>query len=156
MLDLEQIDIGNTFPSEVELLGELRYLAIYGDIDTIPLSVANLFKLETFRVRTYGLEALLPATIWNMMKLRHLVGLGKFVDISLLEDSLDCSPSLYNLDTFSTSTLSVGSTTEKIMGKFPNVRKLKCRLFASGGSISIGNSNRIVALDLLSQLESLK
>lgn len=42
VLDLECINMGTSFPPGIELLVQLRYLAVSGDIDLIPPSISNL------------------------------------------------------------------------------------------------------------------
>nr|XP_027125114.1 putative late blight resistance protein homolog R1B-17 [Coffea arabica] len=69
VLDLGQFNVGDRFPSEVELLVELRFLAIKGTMRSIPSSIANLSNLETFLLDSN--DAALPDTILNMNKLRH-------------------------------------------------------------------------------------
>nr|XP_027060904.1 putative late blight resistance protein homolog R1A-3 [Coffea arabica] len=72
VLELSNINVGTTFPRELELLVQLRYLAILGHMSSIPSSIANLLHLETFIVETFDRTVLLPDTVWNLKKLRHL------------------------------------------------------------------------------------
>nr|GLL44395.1 putative late blight resistance protein homolog R1A-3 isoform X1 [Ipomoea trifida] len=75
VLDFGSIDVGNSFPQEIELMILLRYLAIHGNFDSIPESVSNLGDLETFLIRRSkaGSKAVgLPHTVRHMRKLRHL------------------------------------------------------------------------------------
>ena len=63
MLDVSQIHFGNTFPKEIELLVQLKYLAIQGEIASIPSLIANLCNLETFIVKSFKPMVSLPDTI---------------------------------------------------------------------------------------------
>ncbi|CDP15598.1 unnamed protein product [Coffea canephora] len=158
VLDLGQISLGSAFPTELSLLVELRYLAVLGWFkDNIPSSLEKLSKLETLFVTTYysdvGLLLFLD-TLMKMQKLRHLHVCGALIDLRLANDNIEYSSILYSLDTFSTVKLYVGQSMEKVMGKFPNIRELKCCLQQSEESSD--DSNMIVAMDSLSQLESLK
>lgn len=153
VLDLVQIEIGTTFPSEIELLVELRYLAIWCNTNTIPSSMAKLSKLETFHFKSWSVEVLLPSTIRNMKNLRHLIRATKGSTFRLSEDNLESSSNLYNLNTFDAAYFSVGPNLEKHMRKFPNIRKLRCLFF--GSKESVGHCNKTVAMDFLSELESL-
>ena len=96
---------------------------------------------------------MLPNTLWNMKKLRHL----HIDDCALFslpdENSKNCFD-LWNLETFSTLFLSSGQETEKILRKLPNIRKLKCIFLGSSDSIWL--RYQTPALDFLGQLESLK
>lgn len=47
VLDLSQVNLGGTFPREIELLVQLRSLAVLGDMKSIPTSIASLSNLET-------------------------------------------------------------------------------------------------------------
>ncbi|KAL3497903.1 hypothetical protein ACH5RR_040635 [Cinchona calisaya] len=156
VLDFSQIFLGFTFPSEIGLLVHLRYLAVRGRIYSIPSSIANLWNLETFIVESFE-DVVLPDTIWNLKKLRHLEikngSLACLASFSFLKDNLDGSAELCNMDTFSIALLS-WQNQEKIMRKFPNIRKLKAKILEDGASA--GESNKILVLDYLSQLESLQ
>ncbi|CDP15580.1 unnamed protein product [Coffea canephora] len=152
VLNLEQIHLGFCFPSETLLLVELRYLAAQGEFDSIPSSISNLSSLETLLVKSHS-TAVLPDTIWNMQKLRHLHGGFSLLGSSLATENLEMSSVLHNLETFSVLRLSFGQSIEKILRKLPNIRRLKCTLFESGKST--GDCNRTVAVQFLSRLQSL-
>ncbi|XP_027172703.1 putative late blight resistance protein homolog R1B-23 [Coffea eugenioides] len=157
VLDLENISLGSDFPRELWSLVQLRYLAVLGWLKNgIPSSLEKLSNLETFLVRTkddVGLS-LLQDTLLKMQKLRHLHVYGALIDITLANDNLESSSILNNLDSFSTMKLYLGQSMEKMIRKFPNIRRLKCCLLQSEESSCHGT--RIVAMDFLSQLESLK
>ncbi|KAL3530275.1 hypothetical protein ACH5RR_009597 [Cinchona calisaya] len=152
VLDLIHVNIGSKFPNEIALLVELRYLALLGGFESIPPAVSGLLNLETLIIRGNCVQ--LPDTIWNMPKLRVLhIFRSHSRNLSLVQDSLEGSSGLRNVDTFSTLELSFGQSLEKIMRHLPNIRRLKCRLSKSMESNADGNG--IVALDFLSRLESL-
>ncbi|XP_027172725.1 putative late blight resistance protein homolog R1A-4 [Coffea eugenioides] len=90
----------------------------------------------------------------SVEKLRHLQVRGALIDLRLAKENPEGPCMLYNLHTFSTPKLYLGQSMEKMMMKFPNIRRLKCCLLQSEESSS--ESTRIVAMDSLSQLESLK
>ncbi|XP_027069505.1 putative late blight resistance protein homolog R1A-3 [Coffea arabica] len=148
VLDLEQFCLHGELPSKIGLLSELRYLAIHLSANSIPSSVGNLSYLETFIVQA-DRNVLLPDTIWNLKKLRRLDARNGFT-FNLAEENLG---SLHNLDSISVLFLS-SVQSERILEKFPNIRRLKCKLFKS--EEYNGDCNKIVAMDFLSQLESLK
>lgn len=122
MLDLESINIGMSFPEGMESLIQLRYLAISGDLDSIPPSIANLWKPETLIVKGLKATILLPNTIWCMTSLRH-VHVNNRVDFNL-EDELESSSELDNLVSFSSPSFSYGKGAEKIVSRLPNLQKL--------------------------------
>ncbi|XP_027095986.1 putative late blight resistance protein homolog R1B-17 [Coffea arabica] len=69
VLDLECINMGNSFPTGVQLLIQLRYLALSGDIDCIPASISHLRDLETLLVKGLrGTENIMR----RLLKLRKL------------------------------------------------------------------------------------
>ncbi|KAL3523453.1 hypothetical protein ACH5RR_016287 [Cinchona calisaya] len=154
VLDLRQVHLGDFFPTEIELLVRLRYLAILGVMQSIPSSIANLPNLETFLIEVYYGAVLLPDTIWNMTKLRHLHINGGFFDFSPAEENLNNSSDLNNIDTFFTPMLYVGQQMKRVLRKLSRIRRLKCKVSESKESTE--HCHRVVAMEFLSQLESLK
>ncbi|XP_027084208.2 putative late blight resistance protein homolog R1A-3 [Coffea arabica] len=152
VLDLESINIGMSFPKGIELLIQLRYLAVSGDLESIPPSIANLWKLETFIVKGLTDKILLPSTIWCMTSLRHLHVNNQLVFD--LEDEPENSSALANLVTLSSPSFSYGKDTEKILSRLSNLCKLKCIFKESWDSSE--NCNQFPGLELLTELESLK
>ncbi|XP_027172589.1 putative late blight resistance protein homolog R1A-10 [Coffea eugenioides] len=128
------------------------------DINFLQVSKEAFDGPHHLRRLSYGSDlkghCLLPKSLWNMQKLRHLHVHGAFIDIRLANDSLDSSSTLYDLATFSTPKFYLGQSMVQMMRKFPNVRELKCRLLES--EESIGESNAIAEMGFLTQLESLK
>nr|XP_027093447.1 putative late blight resistance protein homolog R1B-8 isoform X1 [Coffea arabica] len=152
VLDLENINMGVCFPTGIELLIQLTYLAVSGDIDSVPQSIADLWKLETLIVKGLKDEKIiLPDTIWCMVKLRHVVVNNHVIFISQ-DDKLGVSSQLDNLVTFSTLSFSSGKDTGMILQRLPNLRKLGCIFMESRDSLSV----KFPELDTLTRLESLK
>ncbi|KAF7124289.1 hypothetical protein RHSIM_Rhsim12G0206900 [Rhododendron simsii] len=63
------------FPSEIEQLVHLTYVAFSGDFKTIPAAVSNLSNLQTLIAETSSRSTRtidIKADIWKMFKLRHL------------------------------------------------------------------------------------
>ncbi|KAL3509029.1 hypothetical protein ACH5RR_028430 [Cinchona calisaya] len=151
VLDLEPIWLNcKDFPNEINVLVQLRYLAIRGCIEVIPPSVANLSHLETFLVTThYAVGTVsLPETIWIMKNLRHLHIMG-YSPCCFPNCNLENSSKLHNLDTLSILFVSSGKCLEEIVKKIPNIRQLEIKL--SEAKESSGYS-----LESLNQLESLE
>ncbi|XP_027095967.1 putative late blight resistance protein homolog R1A-3 [Coffea arabica] len=152
VLDLESINMGMFFPVGIDLLVQLRYLAVSGDLDSIPPSIASLWKLETFLVKGLKGMIVLPGIIWSMRMLRH-VHVNSSAVFDLQDDPLESSLVLDNLVTLSTPALSGGKETLKIMRRFPNLHRLRCIIFESPNS-SMG-CNQFPQFGILNQLESL-
>ncbi|KAL3499039.1 hypothetical protein ACH5RR_041771 [Cinchona calisaya] len=156
VLDMYQIDLGDCFPTVIELLILLRFLSLTVSVDYIPPSIANLSYLETFLLREssdHGTTSLLPDTIWKMKNLRNLY--SEYNLILPWSRNLENSCGLCHLQSISTVELRCKNM-EKITRLLPNVRKLKCRLSDSSGDMSAGGKcDRIFALDSLTKLESL-
>ncbi|XP_027060908.2 putative late blight resistance protein homolog R1A-3 [Coffea arabica] len=150
VLELSNINLGTAFPRELELLVQLRYLAILGAMRSIPSSIDNLSNLETFIFNMVVQTILLPDTIWNLKKLRRL----QITDFELSTDNLDTAADLYDLNTFSGLSLSSWATIRKVFRKIPNIHKLKCTLVA-GNEHNWVSADKILVLDFLSGLESL-
>ncbi|KAL3518755.1 hypothetical protein ACH5RR_021344 [Cinchona calisaya] len=152
VLDLQSINMGMLFPTGIELLVQLRYLAISGGIDFVPSLIANLWKLETFLVKGLKDKVALPNTVWSMTRLRH-VHVKSYVVFNMEDENLGHSTQLNNLLTFSSPTLSCGENTEKILRRLPNLQKLKC-IFVESWDSSM-NCNQFPRLDILTHLDSL-
>ncbi|XP_009611209.1 putative late blight resistance protein homolog R1C-3 [Nicotiana tomentosiformis] len=95
VLDLEKVNVGNSFPYRIVFLICLRYLEISGDFEEIPLDISCLVNLETMIVHSNPIEVCtkLPNTIWDLFNLRHLEVYGWFPDfdeISQLEKLRNC------------------------------------------------------------------
>ncbi|KAL3499068.1 hypothetical protein ACH5RR_041800 [Cinchona calisaya] len=167
VLDMYQIDVGDVFPTEIELLILLRFLSLKVSVKSIPPSIANLLYLETFLLRgCHGSNSsgLLPDTIWKMKNLRHLHTENYWSFILPWGHNLENSCGLCHLQSISTVELCCKNM-KKITRLLPDIRKLKCRLSHSySENISVGNCygksgwkcDRIFALDSLTRLESLR
>ncbi|CAI9113149.1 OLC1v1013697C1 [Oldenlandia corymbosa var. corymbosa] len=149
VLDLRMCYTGSSFPVVIESLVHLRYLAlqIAGTGLKLPPSIGNLLNLETLIILTTG-NIWLPDTIWNMKSLKHLCVTGWFAHWILPDSFLEGRSNLENLRTLSAALFISDITTMEVMRKFPNIRRLKYRCINS-------MSSEIIALDFLSQLESL-
>ncbi|XP_027172047.1 putative late blight resistance protein homolog R1A-3 [Coffea eugenioides] len=158
VLELSDINLGTTFPRELELLVQLRYLAILGNMDSIPSSIANLSNLETFILKTVVRTVLLPDTIWNLKKLRHLqirdTYFASVCSFLLPTDNLDTAANLCDLNTFTRVSLSSLDIVRKVFSKIPNIHKLECILIAYNEHNWV-SADKIIVLDFLSGLKSL-
>ncbi|XP_025886812.1 uncharacterized protein [Solanum lycopersicum] len=154
VLDLESINIGYTFPTEIESLIHMKYFSARTGADTIPSSIAKLWNLETFIIKGMRGQVTLPCSLLNMTKLRHIhVNDRASFDLDNRSKSLADSQ-LVNLQTFSTPYVSYGEDAEKILRNMPNLTKLKCIVGCSRKWR--GECVLIPRLDYLSRLESLK
>ncbi|CAI9113266.1 OLC1v1013839C1 [Oldenlandia corymbosa var. corymbosa] len=152
VLDLEKVRLNWKIPSEIGLLVRLTYLAIGCSCYDIPPSIGNLFNLETLILKTYsGQDINIPDSFWNLRKLKHLYVRGEYASGGLLSvGNLDSSPVLYELDEI-TGLYVLFTLMERLMKRFPNVRRLKFGLLVRYTS----GSNKIVVPSFLNQLESL-
>ncbi|XP_027172933.1 putative late blight resistance protein homolog R1A-3 [Coffea eugenioides] len=170
VLDLSQINLGSTFPRELELLVHLRYLSILVNGRPVPASISYLTNLETLIWRNssdhgsinFGTwiwrnpcvhgSVSLPDTIWNLKKLRHLELIDeadKNYHFRFPDNNLDNSSQLCDLDILSCLSLNPQKNINKLLRKFPNIRKLRSSLNLDKGC------EYHVAMDCLSHLESL-
>ncbi|XP_027060907.1 putative late blight resistance protein homolog R1A-3 [Coffea arabica] len=150
VLELSNINLGTTFPRELEVLVQLRYLANLGNMESIPSSIANLSNLETFIVETFRGVVLLPDTIWNLKKLRHL----QIRNFMLPADNLDTAADLCDLNTISGVSFHSLDIIRKVFRKIPNIHKLKC-ILVWGNEHNWVSADKILVLDFPSGLESL-
>ncbi|CAI9095767.1 OLC1v1031773C1 [Oldenlandia corymbosa var. corymbosa] len=152
VLDLEQVCLAGEIPNEIGLLVWLAYLAIRYQYEGIPPSVGNLSNLETFIVhKEFESVISLADSFWNLRKLKHFYVRRASAVLPL--ENLDNSPDLYELDKICGLMLPLDCNMERVMRKFPNIRKLRCELcgFHNHG----GNLVQVVIPDFLSQLVSL-
>nr|ABI34346.1 Late blight resistance protein, putative [Solanum demissum] len=125
VLDLEHQVFIDFIPTE---LFYLRYLSAYIDQNSIPSSISNLLNLETLILKSISAakhnRVLLPSTVWDMVKLRHL----HIPDFSTENEEalLENSAKLYDLETLSTPYFSRVEDAELMLRKTPNLRKLIC------------------------------
>ncbi|XP_071939286.1 putative late blight resistance protein homolog R1B-17 [Coffea arabica] len=153
VLDFECFNLGISFPVEIGILVQLRYLAVGGYLKCIPQSIANLRKLKTLIVKGLSGKIILPNTIWRITSLRHLhVSLHVAFDSDAEE--LGDSSILENLVSLSCLSLSCGEDAERIIKRLPNLCKLSCIVYESPDSSM--NCNHFPRLNCLTHLESLK
>ncbi|KAK4357511.1 hypothetical protein RND71_023121 [Anisodus tanguticus] len=159
VLDLESFNIGGTFPSEIQFLIHLRYIAAQTSESSISSSMAKLRNLETFVVRRLGVEVILPSSLLKIVKMRN-IHVNHRASFSLHENNGEslANSQLDNLETFSSPLLSYGEDAKMIFRKMPKLRNLSC-IFSGTFGYSEKVKGRCVLfprLEFLSHLESLK
>ncbi|KAG5604102.1 hypothetical protein H5410_025594, partial [Solanum commersonii] len=106
----------------------LRYFSALIDQNSIPSSISNLWNLETLFLKCTPAgrhkTLLLPSTVWDMVKLRHL-HIPNFIPENE-EALLENSARLYDLETLSNPCYSRVEDAELMLRKTPNLRKLIC------------------------------
>ncbi|KAH0753932.1 hypothetical protein KY290_024202 [Solanum tuberosum] len=104
----------------------LRYLSAHIVQNSIPSSISNLWNLETLILKPSLYNLLLPSTVWDMVKLRHLhiPNFRTENEEALLENSAK----LYDLETLSSPYFSRVEDAELMLRKTPNLRKLICEV----------------------------
>ncbi|XP_058192288.1 putative late blight resistance protein homolog R1A-10 [Rhododendron vialii] len=146
------------FPSEIEQLVHLTYVAFSGDFKTIPAAVSNLWNLQTLIAetssRTTGTIDI-KADIWKMLKLRHL----HTNKPSQLHDPI--AKKTEDHDSLQTlTTITPQSCTEGVLGRTPCLKKLGIRgklatlLEEKGGSLfdNLTTLEQLVTLKLLNDV----
>ncbi|CDP11642.1 unnamed protein product [Coffea canephora] len=153
VLDLEAINMGSSFADGIDSLIQLIFLAVGGDIDSIPSSLANLRNLETLLVKGLkGKKVLLPESIWRMTSLRH-VHVKNNASFTLQPKVTGIGFQLKNLVSLSVPSLIFGEDADEMIRMLPNLRELSCIFSKSRGSRDYYQFPR---LEKLTQLESLK
>ncbi|CAI9095579.1 OLC1v1031567C1 [Oldenlandia corymbosa var. corymbosa] len=154
VLDLECINLGHTFPEWVEDLVRLRYLALSGNINSIPNSIAKLRNLQTLVLVGLIGRVLLPDTIWSMVKLQYLhVRNGAF--FSFQGTQMENPPQLPELVSLSSPLLYGVQDAEKILIRLPKLRRLTC-IFSDSRDVDTGDRLQFPVLSFLKDLKSLK
>ncbi|XP_055810084.1 putative late blight resistance protein homolog R1B-17 [Solanum dulcamara] len=124
VLDLEHQVVIDFIPTE---LFYLRYFSAHIDQNSIPSSISNLLNLETLILKPVRHnKLLLPSTVWDMVKLRHLH--IPYFSPENEEALLENSAKLYDLETLSTPYFFRVEDAELMLRKTPNLRKLICEV----------------------------
>ncbi|CAI9095415.1 OLC1v1031368C1 [Oldenlandia corymbosa var. corymbosa] len=132
VLDLESINMGASFADGIQPLVDLRYLAVCGDMESVPSSLSNLENLETLLVKSLKSKVMLPETIWSMRKLRHICVTNCAVFTwGLIKDEM------HSLVSLSFPCFTCGKVTDEMIMRFPNLRKLRC-IVLKPRDISVG------------------
>ncbi|KAI8529678.1 hypothetical protein RHMOL_Rhmol12G0243300 [Rhododendron molle] len=146
------------FPSEIEQLVHLTYVAFSGDFKTIPAAVSNLWNLQTLIAETSSRTTRtidIKADIWKMLKLRHL----HTNKPSQLHDPV--AKKTKDHDSLQTlTTITPHSCTEGVLGQTPCLKKLGiCGKLATlleekGGSLfdNVATLKQLVTLKLLNDV----
>nr|GMD27080.1 putative late blight resistance protein homolog R1B-8 [Ipomoea batatas] len=96
----------------------LKYLAIKGNLDSLPKSFRSLRGLETLVIETTARKLDIDEAIWKMKKLRH-VHTNISVELPLPPKIISRGKDIRTL-----STISPKSCTEEILQSIPNLQKL--------------------------------
>ncbi|XP_027100112.1 putative late blight resistance protein homolog R1A-10 [Coffea arabica] len=153
VLNLESINLDCPFPEEIVLIVHLRYLAIRGNIMTVPSCISNLWNLETFVLQGSYDFVQLPDTICKMKSLKHVFVSERAV-VSLGDMELEESSQLNNVETFSSLSVDQRADSWMLLRRFPKLRKLRC-VFTESENYT-GKGIQFPLLALLKDLESLK
>ncbi|CAI9105960.1 OLC1v1004997C1 [Oldenlandia corymbosa var. corymbosa] len=151
ILDLQGISVGSQFPRELELLVQLAFLRVYGEMTYVPTWIDKLSTLETLSVGIYGKILSLPSNLWNLRKLKFLG--AKICCARIPLESLESSPVLYELDRFSCAGIPLEASIEKLMRKFPGIRRFKYTVLEEEDDKK--DRYEIVVPEFLNQLQSL-
>nr|ABO93013.1 putative disease resistance protein [Solanum tuberosum] len=127
VLDLEHQVVIDSIPTE---LFYLRYISAHIEQNSIPSSISNLWNLETLILNrtsaATGKTLLLPSTVWDMVKLRHL-HIPKFRPENK-KALLENSARLDDLETLFNPYFTRVEDAELMLRKTPNLRKLICEV----------------------------
>ncbi|XP_015168418.1 putative late blight resistance protein homolog R1B-12 [Solanum tuberosum] len=127
-LHLMDVELPNSWPTAMQSLSQLRYLALY--VKQFDLKwISHLHDLQTLRVRSNIFEDLhlRAATLYEMRKLRHV----KISHFSLVWEDNDegsfeeCSTTmLENMKTFHTCHILLDNRNPRFWWRFPNLEEL--------------------------------
>ncbi|CAI9109746.1 OLC1v1009623C1 [Oldenlandia corymbosa var. corymbosa] len=149
VLDLECICLECGFPEVITSIIHLRYCAMRCHATELPLSISDLWNLETLIVVATAAEIPLPNTIWQMKSLRHIC----IPSMCLTGLEHHAFGQLEFLDYFSAPILNSGKETEELLGRLPGLRKLDCKFIERQFN---NKPYKFPELSRLNGLESLK
>ncbi|KAM7487799.1 hypothetical protein LguiB_025283 [Lonicera macranthoides] len=127
VLDVRCINL-SFFPSDIEKLVHLRYIALLGNFKVLPCSITNLWNLQTLIVETSSRNLVILADLWKMLQFRHLHTNGS----SLLHGPAakarkDNEDPFVRRNIQTICTVSPESCTENFLARTPNLKKLGIR-----------------------------
>ncbi|XP_019186667.1 PREDICTED: uncharacterized protein LOC109181374 [Ipomoea nil] len=102
----------------------MRYLAIIGDISSLPMSLEHLSRLETLVIKTTERALQINGGIWNMEELRHV---HTNTSTQLPYPPKTGKHGCKQIDIRTLSTISPGSCTNEIFNMTPKLQKLSVR-----------------------------
>ncbi|CAI9112369.1 OLC1v1012815C1 [Oldenlandia corymbosa var. corymbosa] len=152
VLDLEQMTIDTRFFNGIESMFCLNYLAVGGNIDSIPSSIAQLWNLESLIVKATKGTVEVPRTLWSMQRLRY-VQVHPRARFNIPDNEFENPVVLHNLVAFSLPTFIVRTEAEKVLKRLIRVKKLR---FILGPGWTQSYYDKNLELAYLDQLESLK
>ncbi|KAJ0433711.1 putative P-loop containing nucleoside triphosphate hydrolase, leucine-rich repeat domain superfamily [Helianthus annuus] len=122
VLDLQNCRL-NDFPKRIELLVHLRYLAIWKESEGFPLSICNLWGLQTLIYIAYRRMTVLPSNISDLVNLRHLLGTpwSRYSKAYFLLPSIERPMNLQTV-----SDVRLGEGVHNFQKCFPYVKELTC------------------------------
>ncbi|KAL3347187.1 hypothetical protein AABB24_021058 [Solanum stoloniferum] len=108
----------SSFQRSKELI-HLKYLGIKGYMVSMPLWISNLSNLEVLLVITVGSGTILPMTIWNMPRLKHV----HVEPVASFDGRIPQTST--NIETLATVSLT-NELVDYMVKKASRLRKLKC------------------------------
>nr|GMC66814.1 putative late blight resistance protein homolog R1B-14 [Ipomoea batatas] len=150
VLNIESLKF-SSLPNELYGLFLLRYLAITGDIDSLPKSFKNLRELETLVIKTTKGTLHINGGIWNMRNLRHV---HTNTSTQLPPPPKTAKNSFGGTNIHTLSTISPESCTNEIFEKIPNLQILGVRgdlsdLLEEKQDVCMFNNLQMLCLDNL-------
>ncbi|KAE9453403.1 hypothetical protein C3L33_14701, partial [Rhododendron williamsianum] len=119
------------FPSEIEKLVHLTYVAFSGDFTTIPAAISNLWNLQTLIVETSSRTTRtidIKADILKMSQFRHLhTNKASQLHSSVAKKGKDCDNASLNKSLQTLTTITPESCTEDVLGQTTCMKKLGIR-----------------------------
>ncbi|KAF7124179.1 hypothetical protein RHSIM_Rhsim12G0206700 [Rhododendron simsii] len=119
------------FPSEIEKLVHLTYVAFSGDFTTIPAAISNLWNLQTLIVETSSRTTRtidIKADILKMSQFRHLhTNKASQLHSSVAKKIKDCDNASLNKSLQTLTTITPESCTEDFLGQTTCIKKLGIR-----------------------------
>ncbi|XP_058193922.1 putative late blight resistance protein homolog R1C-3 [Rhododendron vialii] len=142
------------FPSEIEKLVHLTYVAFSGDFTTIPAAISNLWNLQTLIVETSSRTTRtidIKADILKMSQFRHLhTNKASQLHSPVAKKSKDCDNASLNKSLQTLTTITPKSCTEDVLGQTTCIKKLGIR-----GKLDILEGKGWSLFDNLTKLQQL-
>ncbi|KAH0780464.1 hypothetical protein KY290_000062 [Solanum tuberosum] len=121
VLQMECPMSASSFQRSKELI-HLKYLGIKGYMVSMPLWISNLSNLEVLLVITVGSGTILPMTIWNMPRLKHV----HVEPVASFDGRIpQTSTNICCIETLATMSLT-NELVDYMVKKASRLRKLKC------------------------------
>ncbi|CAI9103028.1 OLC1v1001442C1 [Oldenlandia corymbosa var. corymbosa] len=117
---------GCKFPEVILFNVHLRYLALRGSFSHVPLSIANLWNLETLILYSEHFMLSLPKVLWGIKSLCDVQIVSSCLDFNDFGKNVSLTAAASQIECFEGIVLQYDVKTQEFLRNLPRLRKLNC------------------------------